>query len=102
MNLGPAASAALPALWKALARRAWTHADFARAAGLTSGGATKLLYGDVDAGRRLAQFCEMTLGVRVLLWDKPCPPNWRPHNTAAPKPKPRRRDDADLAPTGTD
>lgn len=86
-ELGLRASAALPAIWSALRRKGWSHARFAREAGLTNGGVAKLLYGDVGAGRSVADFCQRVLGVRVPLWDEPCPRGWRPHSAAAARVK---------------
>lgn len=100
-NLGPYASAALPALWRALARKDWSHAEFARRAKLTSGGVSKLLYGDVDAGRKIATFCFIELGVRLVLWDKTCPPTWRPHAYEDLR-RGKRARDAEYGATGTD
>lgn len=93
-KLGARASAALPALWKGLARRGWSLADFARQAGVSSAAATQLAWGHIRAGRRVGEFCHSQLGVSPLLWDKPVPSNWRPHDY----PGLRRRGPA----TGTD
>lgn len=79
-KLGERASAALPALWKGLARRNWSLADFARAAGISSSAATQLAWGHIRAGRRVGAFCHAELGVAPGLWDKPVPSNWRPHD----------------------
>lgn len=98
-TLGGYASAALPPLWKAIARLDWSHADFARHVGVSNGGAAKLLYGDIRAGRRIAGLCAETLGVKLTLWEKPCPPNWRPHTYAALRAKAQR---AELGRTGSD
>jgi len=104
-HLGKYASAALPTLWKILARKGWSHAAFARelAAWLkrpvTNALAAKLLYGDFRAGRQIASYCE-TLGVRVVLWDKPCPDSWKPHQY--PDVRKRARDEATTSSTGTD
>lgn len=96
-TLGPFASAALPTLWKAIERKGWTHADFARAADISGAQASRILYGERGAGRRVASFCYSTLGVKLFLWDKPIPPNWNPHSPARARP---RRDA--LQRTGTD
>jgi hypothetical protein len=76
-------------LWRALARVGWSHAQFAREMKVTSAAATRLLYGDCRAGRRVGSLCETLLGVKPLLWDKPCPPNWKPRAY----PTPPRTDD---------
>lgn len=107
-SLGPRASAALPRIWKALVRAGLSHTAFAERVGLTTGGASKLLYGDVDPTsdviRRVAKALTKTrsrkafvreLGTWVLLWNAPCPPSWRPHAYPGLK-----RDE--LAATGTD
>lgn len=78
-NLGRHASSALPALWKALARLDWSHADLARKLGLTNGATAKLLYGDTRPDLTIARVCLELLGIPLLFWDKPCPPTWRPH-----------------------
>lgn len=79
-TLGIHSSAALPALWRELDRRGWKDSDFARAARLTSGGASKVVYGDVEPGRRVALFCFRELGISFELWDRPCPAKRRPHS----------------------
>jgi hypothetical protein len=97
-SLGRYASAALPTLWKVLARKRWSHSDFARHVGVSNGGAAKILYGDVRAGRRVAGLCATDLGVKLPLWDKACPPNWKPHSYRSLRPK----RESELARTGTD
>lgn len=111
-HLGPKASAALPALWKALARKDWSHADLARELGVSTAAVSSLAYGDTKAGRETAGKLVRLLGVRFELWDKPCPPNWRPHAYDALRPKPKKPAksspfpvlgvDDDVGATGTD
>lgn len=79
-TLGRHASAALPALWKGIAQRGWSHARFARAVELSNATAARLLYGDLRPDLTVARLCLELLGVKLILWDKPRPPNWRPHD----------------------
>jgi hypothetical protein len=97
-HVGRFASAALPALWKALERKGWSHADLARYLDLSNGQTAKLLYGDTHCGLSSARLCLEQFGIALLLWEKPCPPNWRPQH----RPRPRSRREDHLAPTGTD
>ncbi len=97
-RVGTFASAALPALWKALARKEWSQADLARALKLSTAQVSRLLYGERGAGRHTASECSRLLDVKIELWDKPCPPNWKPHAYPSLRPKARR----ELARTGTD
>lgn len=105
-HLGKYASAALPALWKAKAKAGWSDADFARELAKAlgrehpaAGFAAKLLYGDFKpskcsecspVGAAVRGFCTR-LGVRPVLWDKACPPNWKPHAYDALRPKPKAK-----------
>ena len=93
-TLGPCASAALPPIWKGLAKNGWTHADLARALGVSSAAVAGLLYGIHGASRRTATDCQRIFGVRLELWDKPCPPNWRPHSYVALQAKKRGHPEA--------
>lgn len=96
-HVGPQASAALPTLWKEIERSGMEHSEFAKRVGLSSPSAWKLRYGVRQPGRSVAvRIVQLFPRVRLLLWDKPCPPNWRPHNTA--RARPRR---AELPATGT-
>lgn len=72
------ASAALPILWRAIQRKGWSHAQFARAIELKS--AARLLYGDRSAGRSTAvRINQLFPEVRLSLWDDPIPKGWKPH-----------------------
>lgn len=105
-TLGPFASAALPPIWKELARRGWNQADFARAIDTTAATACRILHGDRGAGRELARKIDEALGLRLgVRWEKRCPPNWKPHAYHALRPKPRAMGSGslpDLESTGTD
>ncbi len=96
-TLGRHASAALPWIWKALARRDESHADFARNLGLSNATAARLLYGDLRPDVTNARLCLELYGAPLLLWDRPVPANWRPHEY----PDLRRRARVQQA-TGTD
>jgi hypothetical protein len=78
-KIGTSASAALPTLWKAIARKGWTHEEFADAVGLHPSSAWRLRYGERGPGPKVTRVCFEQLGVKLILWEKPCPPNWRPH-----------------------
>ena len=70
--LGPFASAALPQLWKALARLGWNQADLARGIETTPATASRILYGKRGVGRELARRIDDLLGLKLgVLWDKP-------------------------------
>jgi hypothetical protein len=105
-NVGRFASAALPILWKAIARRDWTHSDFARAIGMSAANGTRLLYGDRGIGLEPAlTIARLFPKCRPILWTKPCPPNWRPHAYEALRKARAPADDEgepELAATGTD
>jgi len=90
-TLGPNASAALPAIWKALARKGWSHADLARALKLSSASVANLMYGNHRASRETSTKLQALLGVKPILFDKPCPPNWKPHAYDALRPKARAK-----------
>lgn len=93
-TLGLFASAALPAIWSAVTRRGWSHADLQRAVEVSSAQMSRLMYGDRRAGRRTAVLIqEIFPEVRLALWDEPCPKGWRPH---------AHRKSKSLPPTGTD
>lgn len=103
-TLGLNASAALPKLWEILEDRGWTDSDFARAATtalgkiMTTGGAAKLLYGDVEAHRTIAVWCWEEFELDLHLWDQTCPAKRRPHARTRPAHARARRND--LAATG--
>lgn len=88
-TLGLNASAALPKLWDVLDEKGWSDSDFARAVSrkleklgkprMTTGGAAKLLYGDVEAHRTIAVWCWLELGLDPDLWEEVCPVKRRPH-----------------------
>lgn len=80
LDLGPHASAALPVVWKELARKNWSHAQLARALGISTAAVTGLLYGDHGPGRRVSALLDQVLATKLGdRWDKPCPPSWKPN-----------------------
>lgn len=95
-HLGPLASAALPALWRLLDRKGWSHSDFGRELGMSSANAARVLYGDRKVGRRIGAVLD-ELGIKLSLWELPCPADWTPHGNARV-----RRARARAARTGTD
>lgn len=76
-ELGPKVSAALPRVWSLMSRNGWSHADLARHAGTRSAAISRVLYADRLPGRTLAMALAK-LGVRMSLWDEPCPDGWSP------------------------
>lgn len=106
-NIGRFASAALPVLWKAIARKGWAHSDFARAIRMSGANATRLLYGDRGIGLEPAlAIARLFPKCRPVLWTKPCPPSWRPHSYESLRPRESAEDDDEdsepaLALTGT-
>ncbi len=67
----------------------------ARQLQISSAAVANLLYGVHSASRRTATECLRLLGVGLILWDKPCPPNWKPHTYASLRPKKTATDDDD-------
>lgn len=71
------------ALQAALSLRGWKDARFAQEAGLSSGGATKVILGDVEPGPSVMKFVQEELGVSVKLWGERTPTKRRTHFAAA-------------------
>jgi plasmid maintenance system antidote protein VapI len=82
-DVGEAASAALPVLWKELDKREWTHAKLAAELEEDPGKISKLLYGDRRPGRKLAAKLLERFSIALALWEEPVPKNWQPWKRAA-------------------
>lgn len=80
-TLGLRACAWNHALWAALDAKGWSDSRFAREAKLSSGGASKVIYGDVEPGPAVMKFVQVQLDVDLELWGEPCPVRRRHHIT---------------------
>lgn len=74
--MGPAISAGVPRLWKALRTKGWSQGDLATALGTTTSLVNRWLHGDRRPGRRFAREIERVMGVPVDAWDAPVPPTF--------------------------